>query len=307
MNSFISSFKPSFKRFIDFAGVLLVLGFIEGTLHIQEEKWFNEINAGDFRSDVIEDAIRSAQKQPEIAIIGSSVTSVINPEKLNQLTQKSTDRFVLYSANPVGTRRLFEDIILSQYQPDTVIYVTSPRDWSKAENIDDLNRSIPEIDLYQTNPFIYWTHRWIHNNFYIIRYRKQLPHIFSQKKELPSSPQLKQDQEKKPPKFQNFKYDPNHLKEVEEVAGRCENLKMNCLLVILPTNPDESITAESFKASVDSWKNTLQILANGFENFSLIDLSETLSDSSFYRDTHHANDLGSDIVTKEIAERLHSD
>ncbi|MGK0185210.1 MAG: hypothetical protein ACI9R3_000986 [Verrucomicrobiales bacterium] len=301
------------RKFSDILIALAVVGLIETYLHVSVDA-FSAIKAGDFRSDSIGECIQKAKYHAphlDYAIIGSSITSALDSTALggtlsqNSMNPVECERFVVYSANILGTRRLAEEIIFPNVRPKHSIYVVSPRDVNARSNVSSINQSIPDIDLYTDSPLRYSANSWMQRHFYLYRYRSHLlssaKNSFKQNTETPEKCKSKST-----PAFDLFDADPRWKEDLNQLHASCLRQGSELTIVFLPCNPSDSSTTESFRDATGQWHSELAAWCKS-RHITCFDASATTNSPEFYRDTHHLNGKGSTAFTNTfsnwIAER----
>ncbi|MEZ5326117.1 MAG: hypothetical protein R3F19_13785 [Verrucomicrobiales bacterium] len=290
------------RKFSDLLIAFAVVVCVEAWLHASADQ-LAAVKIGDFRSDSVSDCIRKAeQNAPDLdyAVIGSSVTSALDPDALGG--SKECERFVLFSADTLGTRRLAEEIVFPNLRPNHVVYVLSPRDVNALSNVGMINASIPDIDLYSESPLRYATHQWVQSNFQLYRYRA---HLLSALKAMlrPTTPVAKTEATtpaRSGPLFTQFAPSPRWQSDLKALHASCVIQGSELVIVYLPCNPSDGATSPAFREAAGEWHAELNdwCAANRIDCF---DASVAANTADHYRDTHHLNEDGRAELTQTFA------
>ena len=290
-------------KFSDLLIALAVVGGVEAWLYASADQ-LASVKIGDFRSDSVGECIRKAeQKAPDhldYAVIGSSVTSALDPDALGG--SKECERFILFSADTLGTRRVAEEIVFPNLRPNHIVYVISPRDVNALSNVGMINASIPDIDLYSESPLRYATHQWVQKNFQLYRYRT---HLLSALKAMlrPTAPVATPDATtptKSGPLFSQFAPAPRWQSDLKALHASCVSQGCELVIVFLPCNPSDGSTSPAFREATSEWHTELNdwCAANRIDCF---DGSVAANTADHYRDTHHLNEDGRAKLTQTFA------
>lgn len=287
------------RKFSDMLLALVLVAGAETLLHLSTDD-LSSVNVGDFRSDSVAECIRKAEANSptlERAIVGSSVTSALDPSKLGDCA-----RFVLYSSNTQGTLRIASEVIFPNVQPSQTVYVLSPRDVNDFSNVGAINESIPDIDLYSDSPLRYAAHNLIQQHFYLYRYRA---HLLSQTKKL-----FRSDQEpahagtsaatKSLPRFSEFSPAPRWKPDLEALHASSEAVHSELVILFLPCNPSNTATSNQFRSATSEWQKELAEWCAS-RNIDYFDASTIAHSSEHFRDTHHLNARGQAALTQKFS------
>lgn len=287
-----------------FAAALLLVT-TEAVLHIPQNPVIDQEKVGDFRSDVIEADVRRTESETplDVLVFGSSISNGLDAKSLATSANRAAN-LVLYSASPMGARRLLEEVILPNQTPQLAVYVLSPRDANALSNLSAVNASIPDLDRYNASRLNYKIRRFLERNLYLFRYRQQLQDIVSllfQRGHVTAS--MDETASAGKPIFSSFRASDKVLSEVLRMRQDIEKAGGRWVLAMLPVNPSPTASAPAYNNAANLW---FDHLFQGCSQFGMtcIDLRPVLQSAGYFRDTHHLNDIGRRIATQYVQQRL---
>lgn len=317
--------KCWYRLSLDIVGAIAAIGLLELGLHVGIDKLslktvepFKIEEGLSLRAATIDTAIEKAENVDtlDVSLIGSSLLNDIDTEVLSeQLNDSPVEKFTLVGANSRGSSLMLENVVLPNVESDWVVYMVSPHDVNARSPVEERNISIPGIDAYAENQFIYKFSRGLETNLYLFRYRRAIVQF------LPSIDSIRQIVERhiSPPEevpaptatyefatYTEFETATRFLGDLEHIYQLSTANNSRLAILAVPTNPDADVTYEQFQQGADDWLKTVQdfaeerdiVVVNGFD---------LLDEPAQYRDTHHLNEAGAQIVIQALAGALQAD
>ena len=328
MNSSTSSSSPHaekrrghwWRQSRDIFGAVAAIALLELGLHVGVSKLglrnlaaFKMEEGLALRAGTIDMAIETAERSGDLqaALIGSSMLNDIEPEALSkQLDGSPTEKFTLVGANSRGSSLMLENVVLPNLKTDWVVYMVSPHDVNGRSPVEERNVSIPGLDAYAENKFVYKLSRAVETNLYLFRYRRPivqlLPNAGSIRevmKRRSSAPEPAVEMPYEFATYTEFETASRFWGDLAHIYQLSQENDARLLVLAVPTNPSAEVTYEAFQAGAEDWLESLQAFADE-RDFVVVDGFELLDSPSQYRDTHHLSEEGARIVTESLSEAI---
>lgn len=312
--------QPWYRNSWDLIGVVAAIALLEIGLQVSIEKFnlrevaaFKQEDGLALRADTIDTSVAKAEKADDlnVALIGSSMLNDIETEQLSeQLASSPVEKFTLIGANSRGSALVLEHIVLPNLQTNWVVYMVSPHDINSLSPVEERNESIPGIDAYADNRFVYKFSRQLETKLYLFRYRRpivqSLPSIGSirtiiENRLSPPEPAVEVPYEFAT--YESFETAARFQGDLEHIHQLAQENGAQLAVLAVPTNPADDITYDEFQKGAENWLTSLQMFA-AKRDITIINGFELLDSPSQYRDTHHLNEEGARVVTQALAEAL---
>lgn len=311
MNLFTFNFRELRKHLVSSPGMWAALAILiaEGMLHVCFSLNLKNPREGDFRADAIEAAINQAESShpAEIAIVGSSISKVVDAAPVNQKLKGHkipyrAYNYPLYSSNPEGVTKLTKDVILDNYTPKMFIYALSSRDIDSSGEIPAINSNIPDIQSYRASRFEYRLGRLLWKNLYLLRYRQRLRKPIQFVRDMFDTPLNEQASESLPPArrvFESLTFEDKTLRDLTNWIQDVQRSGSTPAVMLVPVNPALEMTSDLFR---DQQEEAFQRIEEELSRLGvdLIPFPEELDSKDYYEESHHLSTAGSTIASETV-------
>jgi len=314
--------KPWHYYSRELLGAILTIALLELGLHVGVDKLslsnltpFKIEEGLSLRASTLDLAIEKAEKANvmNVSLIGSSMLNDIDPDELSkQLDNSPVEKFTLVGANSRGSALVLEEVVLPNLETNWVVYMVSPHDVNARSPVGERNESIPGIDSYAENRFVYKLSRAIETNLYLFKYRRPivqlLPSIGSTREliERLISPPTQEPAAAPAYEFSTyteFETAARFEGDLARIYQLSKDSGARLAILAVPTNPSPEVTYEAFQQGAEAWMQSVETFA-AERDIVVVNGFDLLDQPSQYRDTHHLSPSGADIVMPALAEAI---